>query len=210
MTRRFTLLLIAISFLSICSFVPANAQGMSPQEIERVAALQTGKVAAANTNSAFPKGVSAMSPHRWSKKKKVIASIVASALIGAAVSIPVAVHCHQVHEMHLRRARRASELNISHEQAVIAQQEQAIRQLLSQGPTLNLAQQANLQTTLAQLQQTQAGLTRAYLKVAFGHGAHAIEEGDGEFVQDLESAQAIAPIPNVVVIELPGLFPPLP
>ena len=30
------------------------------------------------------------------------------------------------------------------------------------------------------------------------------------FGRDLESAQAIAPIPNVVVIELPGLFPPLP
>jgi hypothetical protein len=177
--QRLILFVLTIILISMPAIQPARAQTDSSADPAPPAVTPPIKVSAANTSSHSATTLSAKPRRGLSRRQKVIASLVVSALIGAAVSIPVAVATHQAREVHIRRARWGSEQIIGQEEALVQKRIATTSQLLAQGPQLLTAQQAALQrSTLLQEQQRLALLRQAYNMVAFGKGARAIVNGN--------------------------------
>jgi hypothetical protein len=141
---------LILACLLLVSALPAYSAGAYNDLSEQLA------------SSTLPTGKIAPRP-KWSTKKKIATAVVVGCVIAAAVAIPVAVGIH--HRQQVRRdtrRRNLAELVVSNQEIAASRQEQAIRSLLSQGATLSLAQQTNLQTSLSQVQQAESVLNLTY------------------------------------------------
>lgn len=150
--RSFPLIVIIVPLLVMLLGTASPAASADPPDQTTPLALKSA-----------PLKKTARNIRRWARKKKMFTAVVLGCVIATAIAVPVAVGVHhEVEVRHQDRLRNVFELLVSDREIVVSRVEQRIQNLLHDGPTASIAQQAILKTRLALLQQDQHDLNQAY------------------------------------------------